>query len=100
MSDDSNGNDPSPKERARQIRRAAYREAKERREKDPRYLAMKEAARAQRRELYQEAKKQRHADAAEQKAEKERRRVEARLASDAELAKLLRFASKGSSAKN
>jgi len=54
----------SRRELARELRRKAYRDAKARRDKDPRFLAMKEAAKVRRREQYQLAKEKKKAAAA------------------------------------
>jgi len=51
----------SRKELARELRRQAYRKAKEARANDPRQQALKERARLQRREQYRKAKEQRKA---------------------------------------
>jgi hypothetical protein len=56
------------RERAREMRRAAYRKAKEARAKDPRYIAMKDAAKKQRREAYKAAKERHKTAQAEEKA--------------------------------
>jgi hypothetical protein len=49
----------SRKELARELRRQAYRKAKQARAADPRQLAMKEVAKQRRRELYQQVKERR-----------------------------------------
>jgi len=100
MSDDDSYRVLSRKELARELRKQAYQKAKERRAKDPRVLAMKEAARQQRREVYQRVKAQRKEAAARAKTDREQKRVEERAAADEELMKLLRFATKGSTAAN
>ena len=62
-------NDPdSRKEQARQLRRAAYVKAKERRANDPRFIAIKEAMKKRQRAAYQVAKERRKAAVADQKA--------------------------------
>lgn len=66
--DDSERRILSRKELARELRRAAYQKAKERRASDPRYLAMKEAAKEQRRAAYQKLKERRKAEAVEEKS--------------------------------
>jgi hypothetical protein len=58
----------SRKELARELRRQAYRRAKQARAEDPRHLAMKEAAKLRRREQYQQVKVRRKEREAEQKA--------------------------------
>ncbi len=87
------------KELARKLRREAYQAAKERRAKDPRYLAMKEEAKRQRRALYQEVKAKRKAEAKVGKRETEARRTEARETarqeSYRELMKLVTVGTKG-----
>lgn len=54
----------SRRELARELRRKAYRDAKARRDADPRFLAMKEAAKQRRRDQYQLAKAKKKAVAA------------------------------------
>lgn len=54
------------KEQARQQRRAAYQEAKQRRAADPRMIALKEAMKVRQRAAYQAAKERRKALVAEQ----------------------------------
>jgi hypothetical protein len=100
MNDDSNERGAARKELARKLRRDAYQKAKERRASDPKHLALKEAARAQRRAAYAKLKEQRKAEAIAAKAGREKRRAEERAAADAELMKLLTWATKGSSASN
>jgi hypothetical protein len=51
----------SRRELARELRRKAYRDAKARRDADPRFLAMKEAAKVRRREIYRVAKERKKA---------------------------------------
>ncbi|MGO9289180.1 MAG: hypothetical protein ACLQIJ_10550 [Polyangia bacterium] len=98
MATTPNERELSRKERARQIRRAAYLRAKERRATDPRFLAMKEAAKRHRREAYQVAKDRMKAAAvAKQGAERgkdEARRAAKRVAADERLRSKVRFASK------
>lgn len=72
----------SRKEYARQIRRAAYLKAKERRATDPRLIAIKEAVKRRRREIYQAAKERKKAAVAEQKAKQ-------RVAKDATMTDLV-----------
>jgi hypothetical protein len=63
------------KEQARQLRRAAYVKAKERRANDPRMIAIKEAMKLRQRAAYQVAKERRKAAVAEQgRREKEKAR--------------------------
>ena len=97
---DQSSNGTSPKERARKQRQEAYRRAKEARDRDPRYLAMKQAAKEQRREAYRTAKERHKAVAAEEKARAEVRRVEQRAAeraaADGALMQLLRKGTKWS----
>lgn len=66
--DDSQRKILSRAELAKELRRAAYQRAKERRAKDPRFIAMKEAAKAQRREAYQQFKEKRKGEQAAAKA--------------------------------
>jgi hypothetical protein len=97
---DESSNGASPKERARKQRQEAYRRAKEARDRDPRYLAMKQAAKEQRRAAYQTAKERHKVVAAEQKARAEVQRVEQRAAeraaADGALMKLLQKGTKWS----
>ena len=51
----------SRRELARELRRKAYRDAKARRDADPRFIAMKEAAKVRRREMDQVAKERKKA---------------------------------------
>lgn len=101
--------DPAPRvlsrqELARERRRAAYRRAKEWRATDPRHLAAKEAAKEQRRAAYQRIKEQRRAtaaaDKAKRKAEETRQRSDDRHEKDRELAALVSWMTKGSTAQN
>jgi hypothetical protein len=95
---------PTRRELARQHRKIAYQRAKAARAADPRYIAMKEAAKQRRREAYKQAKERRKLAAGkvkqESKVQKEEHRTEERATLDAELMKLLRFATKGSGAPN
>ena len=88
----------SSKERARQIRRAAYLRAKERRATDPRYLAIEETAKRYRREAYQAAKDRlKAATVAKRHATREKDeagRAAKRVAADEKLRNKARFASK------
>jgi hypothetical protein len=97
---DESSNGASSKERARKQRQEAYRRAKEARDRDPRYLAMKQAAKEQRRQAYRTAKERLKAVAAEEKARTEIRRVEQRAAeraaTDGALMKLLQKGTKWS----
>jgi hypothetical protein len=98
MATTPNERELSRKERARQIRRAAYLRAKERRATDPRFLAMKEAAKRHRREAYQVAKDRvKTARAAKKHAQKEKDetdRAAKRVAADEKLRSKVRLASK------
>lgn len=102
--DENQGERPSLKERARQIRRAAYERAKAQRASDPKYLAMKEAGKQQRRAQYQQIKEQRKAAAKAEKTQEKRargeQRAQERAAVDQELMKLLRVAAPGSKMQN
>jgi hypothetical protein len=66
--DDSQRKILSRKELAKELRRNAYQRAKERRAKDPRFIAMKEAAKEQRRAAYQKLKEKRKSEEAAAKA--------------------------------
>jgi hypothetical protein len=68
MIDDPQAPKLSRNEQARQLRRAAYQQAKARRANDPRLVAIKEAMKQRRRAAYQAAKARRKAAIAEQKA--------------------------------
>ncbi len=101
--------DPAPRvlsrqELARERRRAAYQRAKEWRANDPRHLAAKEAAKEQRRAAYQRVKEQRRATAATDKAKRKadvtRQRSDDRHDRDRELAALVTWMTKGSTAQN
>ena len=88
----------SRKERARLQRRAAYLRAKEQRDHDPRYLAMKEAAKKHRRKVYQAVKERRKAATAEQKRKRkltdEGERVAKRADAGVKLLKMVKPATK------
>lgn len=66
--DDSQRKILSRKELAKEQRRNAYQRAKERRAKDPRFIAMKEAVKEQRRAAYQKIKAKRKGEEAAAKA--------------------------------
>jgi len=106
MAEDDSGNRSvlSRKALAKQLRQQAYRKAKERRAKDPRYLAMKETVKQRRREMYQQVKERRKATLSEEKIferkREEEKKAAERAAADSELMKLIRVTSKGSDAKN
>lgn len=103
-SDDSERRVLSRKELAKEMRRAAYKKAKEQRAQDPRHLAMKEAAKVRRREAYQKIKEQRKVAQAEEKTKlktaKTTERAAKRAESENELWKLITWVSKGSNAQN
>lgn len=90
----------SMKEYGRLRRRQAYERAKAARAKDPKVIALKEAAKLHRRELYQREKERRKAARAEEKTKERAERAHARAAADFELMKLVKRATKGSSAEN
>ena len=98
MAKDPKEGDLSRKERARQMRRAAYLRAKEQRATDPRYLAMKEAAKLRRREAYLVAKDRAKAARVARKQVQEEKddaeRVAKRVAADEKLRSMVRLASK------
>jgi hypothetical protein len=81
----------SRKEWARQQRRNAYQQAKERRANDPKQLAFKEAMKQRRREASAVAKARRRA----QKARRSERQVEKRAAQDQQLMILVHPATQG-----
>ena len=85
----------SRKEHARFLRQQAYRKAKERRAKDPKYLALKEAAKAHRRELYQRVKAQRKAAEATTKDKRTLKRVEERAEAGRALVRAVRGTNRG-----
>jgi hypothetical protein len=97
---DSNRQILSRKELARELRRQAYRAAKERRAKDPRYIAMKQAAKERRREAYKKAKEQKRAALVKQVAEQKKTRADEqtaeRAAKDAELLSMIWWPTKRS----
>jgi hypothetical protein len=71
--DDASTSEPAQpkltrKERARQLRRAAYLKAKEQRANDPRLAAIKEAMKKRRREQYEVMRERRKAALAERQA--------------------------------
>src|SRR5688572_3952566 len=80
----------SRKEQARLLRQQAYRKAKERRAKDPKYLAMKEAAKAHRRALYQRVKEQRKAAEAKTGDKRTLKRAEERAEAGRALVRAIR----------
>ncbi len=98
--DETETNVVSGKALARLLRKQAYERAKSRRAKDPKFIAMKEAAKAQRREAYRRIKEQRKAARVDLKEKERAKRAEERSRADAELMKLMRLATKGSSAQN
>jgi hypothetical protein len=90
----------SPKEYGRLLRKRAYERAKARRATDPKFIAAKEAMKQRRRELYQKEKERRKSERAEQKAKDRAAREHERAAADFELMKLIKRATKGSTAEN
>lgn len=98
MADAPKEGELSRKERARQMRRAAYLRAKEQRATDPRYLAMIEVAKLRRREAYlvakDRAKAARVARKKVQKEDAEAERGARRVAADEKLRSMVRLASK------
>jgi hypothetical protein len=90
----------SQKEVGRLLRKQAYQRQKERRAKDPKILAMKEAMKQRRRELYQREKERRKAERREIKAKEREKRVAERALADFELMKMIKQATKGSTAEN
>lgn len=90
----------SQKELGRLLRKQAYQREKERRAKDPKILAMKEAMKEQRRELYRREKARRKAERLELKAKEREKRAAERAVADFELMKMIKHATKGSTAQN
>jgi hypothetical protein len=90
----------SRKELGRLLRKRAYERQKAQRAKDPKFIAMKEAVKQRRRELYQREKERRKAVRAEEKAKERAKRAEERAVADFELMKMVKRATKGSSAEN
>ena len=92
------GASATQRERARELRREAYRRAKAARDDDPRYLAMKQAAKEQRRAAYRAAKERHAAALAEERArgeiERSGRAAEQRAAFDRALMQLVRRGAK------
>jgi len=95
-----NGGSAAQRERAKELRRAAYQKAKEARAKDPRYLAMKQAAKEQRREAYRAAKERHKAAQAEEKVRtrvaRDEQQAEKRAVFDRALMELVRRGAKAS----
>lgn len=88
------------KEYARLLRKRAYERQKAARAADPKFIAMKEAMKQRRRELYQKEKERRSAARAEEKAKVRNERAQERAAADFELMKMIKRATKGSTAQN
>jgi hypothetical protein len=84
----------SPKEWARQQRRAAYARAKEHRANDPKQLAFKEAVKQRQREANAAGKERRKAAAKEQKARRAERQASQRAAQDQQLMMVVKPATK------
>ena len=74
------------KERLKKARKEAYRKMKEKRDRDPNYIALKEAQKEKRKELSQNMRKLRT-------VEKETRKVGARKKPDEQLLKMITRAS-------
>ena len=70
---------PEQKEQLKKARREAYLKMKEKRDKDPEYIALKEAQKKKRKEAYQKIKESRNADKEAKKAEERRKREQALL---------------------
>jgi len=88
------------KEYARLLRKRAYEREKARRAADPKFIAAKEAMKLRQRQLYQREKERRKAARAEEKSKKRSERAEERARADFELMKMIKRATKGSSAEN
>jgi len=102
-SNDSEGEETrvlSSKEYGRLLRKRAYEREKARRAADPKFIAAKQAMKQRRREFYQKEKERRKSERAEQKAKDQAAREQERAAADFELMKLIKRATKGSSAEN
>ena len=80
----------SRKEQARELRRAAYRKAKEQRAKDPRLIAIKAAMKVRQRAAYQAAKERRKVAVAEQDRRQREQHAKMRDARDAEMRDVLK----------
>jgi hypothetical protein len=78
------------KEQARQLRRAAYQKAKERRANDPRMKAIKEAMKLRQRAAYQAARERRKAAVAEQDRRRTEREAKMRADRDAAMKDLVK----------
>jgi hypothetical protein len=78
------------KEQARQLRRAAYQKAKQRRATDPRMIALKEAMKLRQRAAYQAAKERRKAAVAEQDRRQQEREAKLRAERDAAMSDLVK----------
>jgi hypothetical protein len=101
MSKDDSKDEPASraelrKEQARQIRKQAYQSAKERRAKDPKYIAMKEAVKERRRAEYQKIKERRKAVASEQKTKLKDEKAAQRASKDLELMQMVQRATNAS----
>ena len=64
------------KEQLKKERKEAYLKMKEKRDNDPKYIALKEAQKKKRKEIYQNIKKRRDGEKEAQKAEKRKKRDE------------------------
>ena len=98
--DDGDARVLSMKEYGRLRRKQAYEQAKAARANDPKIIALKEAAKQHRRELYQREKERRKAARAEEKSKERAERAHVRAVADFELMKLVKRATKGSTAEN
>jgi hypothetical protein len=91
--DDANERAAARKLLAKQLRRKAYLQAKERHAKDPKVIAMKEAMKQKRREVYQhakeKAKEQRKAVSKAEKTQRAQQHAEKRAAADDALRTLI-----------
>ena len=68
---------PEQKEKLKKIRRETYLKMKEKRDNDPKYVALKEAQKKRKKEAYQKIKKDQKAKKDAVKAEERRKRDEA-----------------------
>jgi hypothetical protein len=97
--DDANERAAARKLLAKQLRRQAYLQAKERHAKDPKVIAMKEAMKQKRREVYQQAKEkakeQRKAVSKAEKTQRAQQHAAKRAAADDALRSLIQKGSAG-----
>ena len=67
---------PEQKEQLKKARKEAYRKMKEKRENDPKYIALKEAQKKKRKKIYQKIKNRRNAEKKANKLDEQKKREE------------------------